>query len=71
MAAKRGRTVPIWTCMEQTRDDLVVCLTCKDTLKYSASTTSNLIKYLRTKHPIEYAELKKENYVGKAINTSK
>ena len=32
----------------------------KKTLKYSGSSTSNLIKQLCTKHPIEYVDLKKK-----------
>ena len=43
--------------MEQTSSDYVVCLVCKDSLKYSGS-TSNMMKHLRTRHPLEYAELK-------------
>ncbi|MPD06335.1 hypothetical protein E2C01_102141 [Portunus trituberculatus] len=61
MAAKRSRNAPIWNYMEQTKDDSATCLTCKETFKYVGGTTSNLIKYLRIKHPIECAELKEEN----------
>ena len=47
--------------MQQTDQDEVICLTCKDSFKYCGSTTSNLIKHLRTRHPLEYAELREEN----------
>lgn len=42
--------------MEQTMPDKVVCLVCKDCLKYNGN-TSNMIKHLRTKHPLDYAEM--------------
>ena len=61
MASKRGRSAPIWNYMELTKPDVATCLTCKDTFKYRASTTSNLIKHLRTKHPLDYAEMKEES----------
>lgn len=63
MAATQSRTAPIWTYVEQTEHDLVICLTCKDTF--------NVIKPLRTKHPVEYAGLNEENDAGKTISTSK
>ena len=50
MASKRGRTAPVWNYMELKRHDLAISMTCKDTFKYSGSTTSNLIKHIRTKH---------------------
>ena len=61
MASKRGRKAPVWTFMEQTTPNSVTCLVCKDTLKYSGGSTSNLIKHIRGRHPLEYAELKEEN----------
>lgn len=61
MAAKRGRNAPIWDYMELSTPEQAICLVCKDTLKFSGSTTSNLFKHLRIKHPIEYAEHKEEN----------
>ena len=68
MASKRGRTAPIWNYMELSESDVTVCLTCKDTFKYTGSTTSNLIKHIRTKHPLEYAELREESDSGVAAN---
>ncbi|MPC26141.1 hypothetical protein E2C01_019273 [Portunus trituberculatus] len=46
--------------MEQTSSDAVTCLVCKDALKFCGS-TSNMLKYLRTRHPIECAELKEDS----------
>ncbi|MPC43208.1 hypothetical protein E2C01_036848 [Portunus trituberculatus] len=57
MVSKRNRTAPVWNFMEQTLSDIVVCLVCKDKLKYNGS-TSNMMKHLHTRHPVEYAELK-------------
>lgn len=37
----------------------VVCLVCKDTLKYSGG-TSSMIKHIRTKHPLGYVELRED-----------
>ncbi len=45
--------------MEQASSDVVVCLECKDKLKYSGS-TSNMMKHLRTRHPTECAEFKED-----------
>ncbi len=39
--------------------NVVVCLVCKDKLKYSGS-TSNMMKHLRTRHPTECAEFKED-----------
>lgn len=47
--------------MEQTSPVSVTCLICKDVLKYSGGSTSNLLKHIRARHPLEYAELKEEN----------
>ena len=71
MASKRGRTAPIWNYMELSESDVTVCLTCKDTFKYTGSTTSNLIKHIRTKHPLEYAELREESDSGVAAKSSR
>ena len=61
MASKRGKKAPVWNFMEQTSPNTIACLTCKDALKYSGGSTSNLIKHIRGRHPLEYAELKEEN----------
>lgn len=61
MASKRGKKAPVWTYMEQTTPNSVTCLICKDTLKYSGGSTSNLIKHIRGRHPVEHAELKEES----------
>ncbi len=52
MAARQTKCVSIWGYMQQTDEDVVVCL------------TSNLIKHLCTRHPLEYAKLKEENDAG-------
>ncbi len=59
MASKRKRTTPVWTYMEQTSSDVIVCLVCKDKLQYSVG-TSNTMKHLRTRHPTECAEFKED-----------
>lgn len=56
MASKRARKAPVWTYMEQVSPDTTVCLVCKDTLKYNGN-TSSMTKHLRTKHPLEYADM--------------
>ena len=71
MVSKRGGTAPIWNYMELSAPDVAVCLTCKDTFKYTGSTTSNLIKHIRTKHPLEYAELREESDSGVAAKSSR
>lgn len=71
MAAKRGRNAPIWDYMELSTPEQAVCLVCKDTFKFNGSTTSNLIKHLRVKHPIEYAAFKDENDCAVAAKSSK
>lgn len=58
MASKRGRKAPVWNFMEQTTPNSETCLVCKDTLKYSGGSTLNLIKHIRGRQPLEYAELK-------------
>ena len=60
MASKRNRRAPVWTYMEQTMPDKVMCLVCKDSLKYNGN-TSNMIKHIRTKHPIEYTDMKEDS----------
>lgn len=51
----------MWAYMERVEGaDTVVCLVCKDSLKYSGS-TSTMMKHLRVKHPLEYAELKENS----------
>lgn len=55
--------------MEQKSSDIVVCLLCKDKLKYSGS-TSNMIKPPRTTRPIEYAELKEDADMETATKAS-
>lgn len=59
MATNRGRKAPVWNYMEKIDADSVVCLLCKGTFKYSAS-TSSISKHIRSKHPLnclEYADL--------------
>lgn len=60
MASKRARKAPVWTYMEQISPDTTVCLVCKDKLKYNGN-TSSMTKHLRTKHPLEYAEMREES----------
>ena len=60
MASKRNRTAPVWSYMEQTSSDSVTCLVCKDALKFCGGSTSSMMKHLRTRHPIEYNELKED-----------
>ena len=59
MTPKRGRKAPVWTYMEKTDPETVVCLICKDTFKYSGS-TSSMMKHIRSKHALEYAELRED-----------
>lgn len=40
-------------------EGLVVCLICKDKFKYGGG-TSNLLKHLRTRHPLEHDEMMNE-----------
>ncbi|XP_045104974.1 E3 SUMO-protein ligase ZBED1-like [Portunus trituberculatus] len=60
MATKRSRKAPVWTYMDQVEPNTVVCLVCKDTLKYTGG-TSSMMKHIRTKHPLEYADLKEDS----------
>ncbi|XP_050725201.1 E3 SUMO-protein ligase ZBED1-like [Eriocheir sinensis] len=59
MASKRARRSPVWTFMKKTDPRTVVCLLCKDTLKFCSS-TSSLMKHISSKHPAEYAQLREE-----------
>lgn len=60
MASKRARKAPVWTYMDQISPDTIVCLVCKDKLKYNRN-TSSMIKHLRTRHPLEYVEMREES----------
>lgn len=54
---KRGHKAPVWTYMEKLEaEGLILCLICKDKLKYTGG-TSNMNKHLRTRHPLEFAEM--------------
>ncbi|MPC35879.1 hypothetical protein E2C01_029316 [Portunus trituberculatus] len=57
MASERNRTAPEWNYMKLTLFDTVMCLVCKDKLKYNGN-TSNMKKYFCSRHSVEYAELK-------------
>lgn len=57
---KRGHKAPVWTYMEKLEaEGLILCLICKDKLKYTGG-TSNMNKHLRTRHPLEFAEMIEE-----------
>lgn len=57
--SKRSRKAPVWTYMEKTGPDITVCLICKDSLKYCGN-TSNMTKHIRTRHPIEFAQMQED-----------
>lgn len=59
MSPKRSQKAPVWTCMDRI-DDLIVCLICKEKLKYGGG-TSNMIKHLRIKPPLKHAEMVEES----------
>lgn len=49
--------------MKKTDPGIVSCLLCKDNFKYSGS-TSSLAKHLRTKHPLQHAELLEQEHIS-------
>lgn len=51
--SKKRRKSPVWDFMEQVFPTSVMCIICKCTLTYS-KTTSNMMKHIQTKHPIQY-----------------
>ncbi|KAK3887901.1 hypothetical protein Pcinc_008051 [Petrolisthes cinctipes] len=57
--SKRRKKSLVWDFMEQVSPTSVRCIICKGTLTYS-KTTSNMMKHIQTKHPLQYAAYKGE-----------
>lgn len=53
--SQKARKSPVWEFMELISPSVAKCSLCQSTLTY-CKTTSNLMKHLVTKHPLEYAE---------------
>lgn len=58
-ASKRRKKSPVWDFMEQVSPTSVKCIICKCSLTYSKA-TSNMMKHIQSKHPLQYATYKGE-----------